>query len=164
MKRITLALKSRYNINGQIVQPGVPVAVLETDVPWDGLMSAMFAGQLYEINREDVEADESPVAPQAVQQVESPSVEQSDPVDDQGTVGGDDSQEAAQTTTIEGCQLVDAGLAGSLCKLLNGVGVVTVEQLSQLLADDPALEGKEGINPSTAKRIVAWWDSYQAKQ
>lgn len=165
MKRITLALKTRYSINGEIVPAGVPVAILETDVPWDGLMSAMFAGQLVEVSQKDVNLDEQPVEPSAVEQVQPSSDQQSGQAVDDGSANDAGSQETtAQETTVEGSQLANAGLAASLCKSLAGIGVVTVEQLQAKLEADPSLEGNDSISPSIAKRIIAWWASYQASK
>lgn len=164
MKRVTLAFNAQFKLGGRTVPANQPVATLETDLPWDSLMSAMISGKLYEMTKVDI-ADERPAEPPMDEQVQPPSDEQSGQAVVEGSVGDVDSQETtSHETTIEGSQLANAGLAASLCKSLAGIGVVTVEQLQAKLEADPSLEGNDSISPSIAKRIIAWWASYQASK
>jgi hypothetical protein len=157
-KKRVIAFRGRTNAGDRYIEAGVPIAVIESDIPWDSIISAISVGNVIEIESSD--SMEYPVAaddPPAGVSPEVPAGGQ--PADEPETDAAEEVQpESPQTETC----LKECGLTHSLADRLAANGITTAEQLGEFVAGNGELAELEGVGPARAKRIMTWWNSRQS--
>lgn len=155
MKKRVLAFRGRTHAGGMYIEAGVPIAVIESEVPWDSILAGLAAGNVIEI--------ESAPLPEGYLVAAEPEPAGDPPVSPAGE-GGDEaepSEPAAEAVQSEPEQtetlLKDCGLTHSLADRLAANGITTLEQLTEFLAGNGELSELEGVTAASAKRIAAWF-------
>lgn len=158
MKRVVLGLKTNFEIGGVNVPANTPVAILETDLSWDSLLSALMSNSWIELEVGEV-ASALPVESVPEQSSDVAGDESASESDSSGSNGGAPIATTTQADDGEGQKLADAGMTESLATKLASAGIETVEQLGELIGNGTDLATLDGIGPTYAKRIQAWWDA-----
>lgn len=153
MKKTALALKRPMNMGGKRIEPGVPVVVMETDLPWDSLLAALHCGYLVEYS-----VEQSPV----VEQPPAPSEPPEPPAKDEPANESPAVEVASSGPQADETPLAETGLTDSLVACLEREGIGTVEQLEEFARSSGSLSELESIGPRQAKRIEVWLKERQA--